>query len=145
MTAAAPSRAGAPARFALHELAFPAMGTHVRLLASDPAPLPEARAEIERLAARLTRFDAAASSAPQRRPARGRAGLRGPAGAVRAALAGAERTGGLADPTLLGALERAGYDRTLTGRPRTPLRAAAGGGSRAAPRAGRIPPRRGAR
>ena len=44
--------------------------------------------------------------------------------AVRAALRGAELTGGLADPTLLGALERAGYTRSLTGVPRTPLRRA---------------------
>jgi thiamine biosynthesis lipoprotein len=101
------------------------MGTHVRLLATDPAPLPEARAEIERLAARLTRFDArsdlCALNADPRAVVPASADLRA---AVTAALAGAARTGGLADPTLLGALERAGYDRTLTGRPRTPLRAA---------------------
>ena len=46
------------ARRALHELPFPSMGTAVRLLASDPCPLPNARAEVERLAALLTRFDA---------------------------------------------------------------------------------------
>jgi len=42
--------------------------------------------------------------------------------AVRAALRGAELTGGLADPTLLAPLERAGYGSSLLGVPRTPLR-----------------------
>ena len=35
------------------------MGTRVRLLASAPGPLPAVRAEVEQLAARLTRFDPA--------------------------------------------------------------------------------------
>jgi len=106
----------------LHELDFPAMGTHVRLLASDPEPLPGARAEVERLAACLTRFDPrselCALNADPRRVVPASRELRL---AVRAALAGAASTRGLADPTLLGALERAGYDRTLAGRARTPL------------------------
>jgi FAD:protein FMN transferase len=129
----------AAARAALHELSFPAMGTHVRLLASDPDPLPAARAEVEQLAARLTRFDPrselCALNADPRAVVPASADLRA---AVRAALAGAELTGGLADPTLLGGLERAGYERSLSGRPRTPLRDALG----AAParRAGRPHP-----
>jgi len=107
----------------LHELAFPSMGTRVRLLASDPSPLPTARAEVERLAARLTRFDAGselcALNADPRPVVPASADLRA---AVRAALRGAELTGGLADPTLLARLERAGYGSSLLGVPRTPLR-----------------------
>jgi FAD:protein FMN transferase len=106
----------------LHELQFPAMGTRVRLLASDPSPLPNARAEVEQLAARLTRFDAdselCALNADPRPVAPASADLRA---AVRAALRGAQITGGLADPTLLGPLERAGYGTSLAGVPRTPL------------------------
>ena len=41
------------------ELAFPAMGTQVRLLATPGAPLGAAQAMIEELEARLTRFDPA--------------------------------------------------------------------------------------
>ena len=133
MTASAPLTAAPAAarpgavlpRPALHELAFPAMGTRVRLLASCPGSLHATRAEVERLAARLTRFDArselCALNADPRRVVPASADLRA---AVRTALRGAALTGGLADPTLLGALERAGYARSLTGVPRTPLRAA---------------------
>src|SRR5215207_9263468 len=98
----------------LHELAFPAMGTDVRLLASDPGLLPPARAELERLAAALTRFDPASELCALNRDPRPAvpASAELPA-AVRAALAGAELTGGLADPTLLGELERAGYAESL--------------------------------
>ena len=64
----------------LHELAFPAMGTRVRLLASAPSPLPQRRAEVERLAARLTRFDARSElCALNADPRAGRAGLGRPA------------------------------------------------------------------
>ena len=100
----------------MNELAFPSMGTHVRLLASDAARLPAARAEVERLAAALTRFDPAselcALNADPRRVVPASADL---CAAVGAALDGARLTGGLADPTLLGALERAGYRDSLTG------------------------------
>ena len=110
---------------ALHELQFPAMGTRVRLLASARGPLSEVRVEVEQLAARLTRFDPASElcrlNADARPVVPASAELRA---AVRAALDGAALTGGLADPTLLGPLERAGYARSLTGVPRTPLRAA---------------------
>jgi len=109
----------------LHELAFPAMGTGVRVLASDPGLLPGARTVVERLAARLTRFDAGrelcALNRDPRRVVPASAELRA---ALGAALAGARLTGGLADPTLLGELERAGYGESLTGRPRAPLAAA---------------------
>jgi thiamine biosynthesis lipoprotein len=106
----------------LRELAFPAMGTEVRLLASPGAPVAAARRELGRLAARLTRFDPASElatlNADPRRTVPASAVLRA---AVRAALAGAALTGGLADPTLLGALERAGYARSRAGAPRAPL------------------------
>jgi thiamine biosynthesis lipoprotein len=107
---------------ALTELAFPAMGTSVRLLATRGAPLFEARRLIEDLEARLTRFDPqselcalnadARASVPASRTLRD---------AVRAAIAGAAATNGLVDPTLLGAVVRAGYDRSLVGHPRADL------------------------
>jgi FAD:protein FMN transferase len=109
----------------LVELAFPAMGTHVRLLGSPGAPLNEARAAIEDLEARLTRFDSQSElcrlNADPRPVVPASAVLRA---AVAAALAGAAATHGLADPTLLGAVVRAGYARSLTGHPRAELRAA---------------------
>jgi thiamine biosynthesis lipoprotein len=114
-----------PVRPAPHELDFPSMGTRVRLLASDPGPLATTRSEVERLAALLTRFAPAselcALNADPRAAVPASADLRA---AVRAALRAAELTGGLVDPALLGALERAGYTRSLVGVLRTPLRAA---------------------
>ena len=106
----------------LTELAFPAMGTSVRLLAAPGAPVDDARALIEDLEARLTRFDPQSElcvlnadpreTVPASRPLRD---------AVRAAIAGAAATDGLADPTQLGAVVRAGYDRSLVGHPRADL------------------------
>ena len=107
------------------ELAFPAMGTQVRLLAAPGAPLGAAQAMIEELEARLTRFDPGSElcrlNADPREEVPASPLLRA---AVRAALAGAHATGGLADPTLLGAVVRAGYRRSLVGRPRADLREA---------------------
>lgn len=40
---------------------------------------------------------------------------------MESAIAGAETSGGLADPTLLGAIERAGYSSSRAGRGRAPL------------------------
>jgi thiamine biosynthesis lipoprotein len=98
----------------MHELIFPSMGTTVRLLAD--APLEPIRAGIEAIAARLTRFDPAselcALNADPRAEVPASPLLRR---AVQAALLGARRTGGLADPTLLGAVEAAGYARTRVG------------------------------
>ncbi|HET9736577.1 MAG TPA: FAD:protein FMN transferase [Solirubrobacteraceae bacterium] len=109
----------------LVELAFPAMGTWVRLLASPGAPLDAARELIEALEARLTRFDPESElcrlNDDPREVVPASPELRA---AVLAALDGAAATGGLADPTLLGALVKAGYDRSLTGRPRADLREA---------------------
>jgi thiamine biosynthesis lipoprotein len=99
------------------------MGTTVRLLAEQP--LEPVRAGIERLAARLTRFDPAselcALNADPRAEVPASPLLRR---AVQAALLGARRTGGLADPTLLGAVEAAGYARTRAGVEPAPLEAA---------------------
>jgi thiamine biosynthesis lipoprotein len=109
----------------LSELAFPAMGTSVRLLGSPGAPLYEARCLIEDLEARLTRFDAhselSALNADPRETVPASLALRA---AIRAAIAGAAATRGLADPTLLGAVVRAGYARSLVGHPRADLQTA---------------------
>ena len=90
------------------------------------------RAGIEALAARLTRFDPGselcALNADPRRVVPASPLLRR---AVAAALLGARRTGGLADPTLLDAVEAAGYApladrrRARLARGRPPRRAAA--------------------
>lgn len=109
----------------LHEVSFPAMGTWVRLLGSPGAPLEAARDLIEDLEARLTRFDPDSElcrlNADPREVLPASPELRA---AVQAALDGAAASGGLADPTLLGALVEAGYARSLTGRPRADLREA---------------------
>jgi FAD:protein FMN transferase len=106
----------------LVELAFPAMGTQVRLLAAPGAPLPAARALVEDLEARLSRFDPGSElsllNEDPREAVPASPALRD---AVKVALAGAAATGGLADPTLLGAVVRAGYSRSLVGRPRADL------------------------
>jgi thiamine biosynthesis lipoprotein len=86
------------------------MGTTVRLLAPAGAALEEVRDGIRELAARLTRFTpeselSALNSDP--RPVVPASPLL--CHAVAAALLGARRTRGLADPTLLDALEDAGY------------------------------------
>jgi FAD:protein FMN transferase len=106
----------------LTELACPAMGTSVRLLGSPGAPLHKARCLVEDLEARLTRFDPhselSALNADPRETVPASLTLRN---AIKAAIAGAAATGGLADPTLLGAVVRAGYDRSLVGHPRADL------------------------
>jgi thiamine biosynthesis lipoprotein len=105
------------------ELSFPAMGTRVRLLGTPGAPLRAAQDLVEDLEARLTRFDPSSElcrlNADPRETVPASPALRD---AVRAAVNGAHVTGGLADPTLLGALVRAGYARSLVGRPRADLR-----------------------
>jgi thiamine biosynthesis lipoprotein ApbE len=90
----------------VNELVFACMGTTVRLLAEQP--LAPVRAGIERLAALLTRFDPASELCARNADPRAEV----PASpllrrAVQAARLGARRTGGLADPTLLGAVEAA--------------------------------------
>ncbi len=103
-----------------HDILFHAMGSDVRLLIERPllpgAPAPaqaagRERAYIEDFAARLSRFRADSELSALNRDPRvvvpASALLRT---AVQAGLWAARRSGGLVDPTLLGALERAGYD-----------------------------------
>jgi thiamine biosynthesis lipoprotein len=101
------------------------MGTTVRLLAPPGAPLDAVRRGIEALAARLTRFapdsELSALNADPRPVVPASLTLRH---AVAAALLGARRTGGLCDPTLLGALEAAGYAASRVGVEPAPLHAA---------------------
>lgn len=110
-----------------YDVTFHSMGSDVRLLIDPPllrtAPSPAGaasteRAYVEDFAARLSRFRAESElSALNRDP---RAVV--PASpllraAVRAGLWAAQRSGGLVDPTLLGALQRAGYADSHDGRP----------------------------
>ncbi len=102
-----------------HDLTFHSMGSDVRLVIGgrlDPSqPPPAAAAERERVyvedfAARLSRFRADSELCALNDDPRERvpcsALLRA---AVRAAVWAAWRSGGLVDPTLVGAIERAGY------------------------------------
>ena len=114
-----------------HDLFFHAMGSEIRLLIGNPLvasarPADEAvereRAYIEDFGARLSRFRAdselcALNADPRERVPASRL-LRA---AVSAAVWAAERSGGLIDPTLLGALERAGYERSRDGLEPAPL------------------------
>lgn len=104
---------------------FPAMGSDIRFLigpplaASMPAPLQAAdreKAFVLDFAARLSRFrpDSELSALNRSRAPRVPASelLRR---AVRAGLSAARRSDGLVDPTLVGDLERIGYDHSLQG------------------------------
>ena len=108
-----------------HDITFHSMGSDVRLLIGAPllgdAPTPAQagwleQAWIENFAARLSRFrDDSELSALNRDP---RAEV--PASpllrsAVRAGIWAAQRSDGLVDPTLVGALERVGYASSLDG------------------------------
>jgi thiamine biosynthesis lipoprotein len=117
-----------------HDSCFRSMGCDVRFLIgtsgrrSQP-PAGEAasreRAFVEAFAARLSRFDACsevhALNADSRSEVPASPLLRA---AVAAGLWAAERTGGLVDPTLVDALERAGYVGSREGAERAPLSAA---------------------
>ena len=117
-----------------HELIFHAMGSDVRLLigkpllaSADPAPVAASRerAYIEDFAVRLSRFRADSELSSLNEDPRGEV----PASALLRAAVGAgiwaaERSGGLVDPTLTGALERAGYASSLDGCTPAPLRQA---------------------
>ena len=94
------------------DLTFDCMGTHARLVVRDDATAAACREFLEHFEATLSRFradselcrlNAAAATEVAASPL-----LRT---AVAAGLWAAERTGGLVDPTLVGALEAAGYDR----------------------------------
>ncbi len=113
---------------------FRTMGVSARILAEFPDAVAEsaartevrrARSRIDALAARLTRFDPASElSRLNADPERSRRVSRDLGAAIRAAIRGAERTAGLVDPTLLGALEGAGYAASRAGTPAIALRAA---------------------
>jgi thiamine biosynthesis lipoprotein len=99
---------------------FPALGTRVRLLVTAPdapALAARARAEIAAFEARCSRFlpdsELCALNADPRATVPASRELRD---AVAAARWAAERSGGLVDCTLLGALEAAGYRRSFVTR-----------------------------
>jgi len=110
-----------------HDITFHSMGSDVRLLIDPPlvrtAPSPAAaglreRAYVEDFAARLSRFRPESELSKLNRDPRTQI----PASpllrtAVRAGIWAALRSGGLVDPTLAGALERAGYATSLDGSP----------------------------
>ena len=116
----------------MSELAFDAMGCQIRLVVDEPLapshPPASAAAEDSRrwladFDARMSRFRADSELCALNRDPRTAV----PASAllratVSAALWAAERSGGLVDPTLLGALERAGYSTSLAGVEPAPLR-----------------------
>lgn len=102
-----------------HDLSFPAMGGEVRLLIGRPlmpgTPKPEQAAAREReyvedFAYRLSRFEHGSElSRLNRDPQPIAAASPLLCAAVRAGLWAAQRSGGLVDPTLTAAIERAGY------------------------------------
>lgn len=114
-----------------HDLTFRAMGSDIRLLIGEPVEpgLPSAafaaraaRAFIERFDERLSRFRPHSELSVMNGDVRPEV----PASdllrqVVHAAVWSAERTGGLLDPTLVGALERIGYDRSHDGIASAPL------------------------
>lgn len=110
---------------------FRAMGSEIRLLlggrlrVAGPDPLEAAdreRAFICQFSDRLSRFRSESELSELNRDQRPCVPvsplLRA---AVTAAVWAAERSGGLVDPTLVGPLERCGYDRSLDGEPSAPL------------------------
>jgi FAD:protein FMN transferase len=115
-----------------HELSFDAMGCQIRLVIDEPldpshaaprAAAEDARRWLADFDARMSRFRADSELCALNRDPRSAI----PASAllratVAAALWAAERSGGLVDPTLLGALERAGYSTSLAGVDPAPLR-----------------------
>jgi thiamine biosynthesis lipoprotein len=114
----------------MHDVSFPSMGSRARLIVADGGPrLPPARstaaivrAEIEDFEERLSRFRPDSELSALNRDTRERV----PASdllrlAVRAGIEAATRTHGLVDPTVLPALERAGYAASRTGAERVPL------------------------
>lgn len=104
-----------------YDVRFPAMGTRMRVAAEGAHPALEhrvrsARAELEHTDQQLTRFhpDSALSQLNASQAPMVAAGplLRDH---VTAALWAAQRSAGLVDPTLLDAIERAGYRTSLAG------------------------------
>ncbi len=120
-----------------HDITFHSMGSDVRLMIGPPllrtSPAPAAaawrqRAYVEDFAARLSRFRRESELCRLNRAA----GTRVHASpllrtAVRAGIWAAQRSAGLVDPTLTGALERVGYATSLDGTPPASLQAALAG------------------
>jgi thiamine biosynthesis lipoprotein len=117
-----------------HDITFHSMGSDVRLLIGAPllasAPSPAVagareRAYVEDFALRLSRFRADSElsvlNGDPREEVPASPLLRT---AVRAGLWAAQRSNGLVDPTLVGALELAGYASSLDGRQPAPLQQA---------------------
>jgi thiamine biosynthesis lipoprotein len=113
-----------------HDVAFDAMGSHVRFLIGEPSPaMAPAPAAAERARQFVVEFDAKLSrfkpdselcalNADPRSRVRASDLLRA---AVKAGLTAAERSGGLVDPTLADAIEAAGYVGSRAGVPGAPL------------------------
>ena len=115
----------------MYDTTFSSMGSDVRLLvdapvrASLPGPAEAAGRErefVEDFASRLSRFvpdsELCALNADAREEVPASQLLRA---AVAAGIWAAERSGGLVDPTLLGAVEHAGYRQSLQGATPAPL------------------------
>lgn len=105
-----------PADGLLERCRFRSMGTDVELLVVEPADglLAEAEARIRRLEARWSRFVATSDVATVNRAAGAPTVLpRDTVELIAAAVAWSHRTGGWFDPTVLPALEHAGYDRSF--------------------------------
>ena len=127
-----------------HDLSFHAMGSEIRLLIGNPLvasarPASDAvvreRAYIEDFGARLSRFrpdsELCALNADPRASVPASRLLRA---AVSAAAWAAERSGGLIDPTLVGALERRAMSTRATARSPRPWRRCSPSRARADPR-----------
>jgi thiamine biosynthesis lipoprotein len=99
-----------------YELTFACMGTDVRLIGPDQGALEDARAWLHAFDRRLSRFrpdsELSALNRDGRRTVPSSKLLRA---AIAAGLWAARATGGLVDPTVLPALRRAGYTRSLAG------------------------------
>ena len=108
-----------------HERRFDLFGTSVRILVGGPAPAGEpspalaaavAEAVLWSCQAELTRFNPDSElSLLNADPAPVRVTSKLLAAAVAAARVAAARSGGLVDPTLLGAIEAAGYTESRVG------------------------------
>jgi thiamine biosynthesis lipoprotein len=113
-----------------HDVTFDAMGSHVRFLIGEPGPgmdpAPQAAERARRFVAEfdatLSRFkpesELSALNADPRECVPASELMRA---AVRAGLAGAERSGGLVDPTLAEEIEAAGYVASRAGVEGAPL------------------------
>jgi len=108
-----------------HDVTFACMGCTFRLLVGPPggaAATVAAQAELAELDARLSRFRPDSELSRLNADARATVPASAPLRAtVRAALWAAQRSGGLVDPTLVGALERAGYASSLADARPAPL------------------------